>query len=206
MSRAPEVVRAAGGVGEKVPERDVAACRPRLRIAVGVKAFEHHRIREFGEYGLDGCVQRQLAAFDLLHGAGARDRLGHRSDPNDRVRRHRLSRGERALAVAALKDRAISRRSRGDNAGHVARNRRPASALPQYCWCSPFAFLPSCLAGFGAGSRSDPVDFRSPRQLRDAVRCEPRQPHDGLWREMGTCLLSIAGGALAETFSIRRLR
>src|ERR1700735_164872 len=34
---APEVVRAAGGVGKKMPERDVAARRSRLRIAVRVK-------------------------------------------------------------------------------------------------------------------------------------------------------------------------
>jgi hypothetical protein len=105
---------------EQSPQGDVAAGGARLRIALGVEAFEHDWIGEFGEHGPDGRVQRELAAFHLLHGAGAGDRLGHRSDPKDRVRRHRLARGKRALAVAALEDRAVSRRRGGGDAGHVA--------------------------------------------------------------------------------------
>src|ERR1700722_6602519 len=112
-----------------MPESDVASRGPRLRIAVSVKALEHHRLRKFGGYGPDGRIQRQLAAFDLLHSAGAGYRFGHRSDPNDCIRRHRLSRREGALAVAALKNRAVSRRSRGDHAGHVAR----IGGLLQHC-------------------------------------------------------------------------
>jgi len=75
--RVPEIVGAAGGVGEKAPEGNVAAGGACLRIAVGVEAFEHRGFRKFGEDGFDGRVQRQFAAFDLLHGAGAGDRLGH---------------------------------------------------------------------------------------------------------------------------------
>ena len=117
----PEVIGVAGGVGHQLAKRDVAARRPRPRIAVGVKSLEHLRLGEFRKHRLDRRVERQLAALDLLHGAGAGDRLGHRGDPHHRIGGHRRACREIALAIAAFENHPVLRRRGGRDARHLAR-------------------------------------------------------------------------------------
>ena len=82
--------------------------RPQLRLALGVKAFEHLRRGEIGQHLADRLIERELALLDQLHAGRRRDRLGHRGDPEHAVGGHGVVFGQVAFAERALIDHLLA--------------------------------------------------------------------------------------------------
>ena len=142
---APEVISAARGVGQEMAQRDVAARGACLRIAVGVEAFEHHGICEFGQHRLDRRVQRQLALFELA-GMAQAPVIALVMEAIQTTVSAVIGSPEGAPACRSrLQKRAVSRRGRRDDAGHGARIQQPLSAQPQSCSCSASGVPPILL-------------------------------------------------------------
>ena len=102
--RAPDLVAEAGGMGQKVAERDRPLGRPQAWLPGRVEALQHPGLVEVGDH-LDGrAIEIELAPLDELHGGGRRDGLGHGRDPDDGVCRHRSRLPQRPLPERALVD------------------------------------------------------------------------------------------------------
>jgi len=67
-----------------------------------------------------GGVEVKLSLFDQLHGARAGDRLGHRSDPADRIRRHRLAGRQVALPKRPFVQHPFAVHDDRHNSRHIA--------------------------------------------------------------------------------------
>jgi len=146
-------------VGHEVAQRDRALRRSQFWFALGVKAFQHLRLGEIGEQRSDRRVERQLALFDQLHGAGRCHRLRHRGDPEHAICRHRIGLGQVALAERALIQNVVAAGGDRNNAGNVlgvaclAQNLvdlgfalHPRFLRFDYCWKSSIV-LPHPLRG-----------------------------------------------------------
>src|SRR5882724_2663564 len=99
-------------------QRDCTLRGTQLRLARCVETFEHLGRGEVRQQLSDRRVERKLALLDKLHGAGGRDRLGHRSDPEHAVERHGIILGEVAFAERALVDHLFPACGDRDNAGN----------------------------------------------------------------------------------------
>ena len=92
LAFAKEAVSDTRGVPQQVQNRDRTLQRLELeRILAGLigKIDADLGIGESRNVFRDGIVERQLAVLDQHHDCDRGDRLGHRIDPEDGIRRHR---------------------------------------------------------------------------------------------------------------------
>ena len=97
---APDAVGETCRVSEEVAQRDRSLGGAKLRCAAGVEPLEHLGLLQLRKQLAHRLIELQLALLDQLHAGGARDRLGHRCDPEHAVRGDRGP--ERALVNDAL--------------------------------------------------------------------------------------------------------
>ena len=122
----PQVVAEAGRVGQQVTQRDRPLGRPELGLALGIEALQHLRGAELHHDVADRLVETELALLDHLHGSDRGHRLGHRGDPEHRVRRHRCTAHEVALAEGAFVEDALVVGGERHDAGDIAGGDRAA--------------------------------------------------------------------------------
>ena len=113
----PDVVGEAGGMGQQLAQRDRPLGRAQFRFALVVESFQDLRRRQLGKELADRLVKLELALLDELHCGGCGERLGHRRDPEHRIRGHVGALGEVALAECAFVEDAVAGRRYGDDAG-----------------------------------------------------------------------------------------
>src|SRR6185312_17364117 len=96
----PDAVGEARSVSKEVAKRDGPLGRSKFWSATGVESLEHLGLRQFRKQLAHLLIELQLALLNQLHAGGARDRLGHRRDPEQAVRGDRGP--ERALVDDTL--------------------------------------------------------------------------------------------------------
>ena len=85
----------------------------------GVERLEHLELGELRQIFLRRIVERHLALLDELHGGYRGDRLGHRSDAEQRIELQRTSLADVGQPERALIDDAIAIGRHGDDAGDL---------------------------------------------------------------------------------------
>src|SRR5437660_11897187 len=105
---------------------DRALRGPKAWLAGGVEALQDPSGGDVGDHLARRLLETELAPLDELHGRGCGDGLGHRSDPHDRIGRHRRFLTKLPLAESTLVDNCLIGRGHYDNARHRFRLDRPA--------------------------------------------------------------------------------
>ncbi len=156
--RGEEAVAQAGRVGEQVPDRRRLPLRTQPG-GVAVESLQHPQLSKGRQYRGDLLIQRQLPALKQLERGNARERLGHRHEPEQRFWSHRRIAADpqrpggllHALAVGAghPDGRAGQHPVRHRRLQHLFNGRRPCARhrLP----------LPSMSLAPPRGPRSGPV-------------------------------------------------
>ena len=105
-------------MGQQLAQRDRPLGRAQFRLPLIIKSLKDLGRRQLGKHLADRLVKLELALLDQLHCRRCGESLGHRRDPEHRVRGHIGALGEIALAERTFVDDAVAVRSYGDNAGN----------------------------------------------------------------------------------------